>query len=493
MGNEDSSLIRVTETPPAATHTARNTKFKVLCVGAAALVCVAAWVVPGHKQGAVAGRLAYWQFLLALVATAGFVSALILALAPATRLRPVAFRIAAVWLGVLSAILIWEGAAYLMPPRHEMDNPWYILTRRGVQESEDMLPFERPPHLKWEGMSRGDLAILNHDDDPSARPVSFATDFEGFRNGQDIEQADLIFLGDSFTEAGNVPEEETFVRLTAQATGLSTRNLGRALHTGPTELLVLKKYGLKCQPRIVIWQLTEANDLEEAVDYRDWIAAGRPNFFDWLLHERYQLPREQTNDGGARTQSWERRSPTFRLFSWLRTPKPWTLSGTFCDKAGQDHEVRFSCWILQQHIPVNHAGWPLLEQSIKDGAKLLRDHQIRLIVVHIPVKIRVVEPWLRLSDAAKARRPQREFPPEMTLAYYLNRLCRELDVPFVDATPALKDATAAGELVYLPFDTHLSPRGHEIVSKLVVDALRKPTPGGTDHGAAPPVPGGSQR
>jgi hypothetical protein len=485
MENQDSPVIRTTERLSASTKTAWNIQLKILGVGAAALICLAVWI---------AGRQAYWLFLLALVATAGFVSALILALVPAARLRPAAFRIAAVWLGVLFATLAWEAVAYLLPPRHEMDNPWYILTRRGVQDSEDMLPFERPPHLNWEGLSRGDLAILNHDDDPYARPVTFATDFEGFRNGQDIEQADLVFIGDSFTEAGNVPEEETFVRLTAQATGLSNRNLGRALHTGPTELLVLKKYGLKCHPRIVIWQLTEANDLEEAVDYRDWIAAGRPNFFDWLLHERYKLPREQANDSGARTQSWERRSPTFQLFSWLRTPKsskPWALSGTFCDKAGQVHEVRFNAWPGRQNTPVHHEGWPLLKRSIQDGAKLLGEQNIRLIVVHIPLKIRVVGPWLQVSEAAQKLRPSREIPPQETLAFYLESLCGELGVPFVDATPALKDATATGELVYLPFDTHLSPRGHEIVSQLLVDAIRKPAPGAANRVPAP-TSGGPQ-
>jgi hypothetical protein len=464
----------------------------VLWVGAAALACLAAWVLPAHKPGAVAGRLAYWQFLLALVATAGLVSALILALLPAARLRPMAFRIAAVWLGVLSVTLAWEGAAYLLPPRHEMDNPWYILTREGVQDSEDMLPFERPPHLKWEGLSRGDLAILNHDDDPSARAITFATDFEGFRNGHDIKKADLIFLGDSFTEAGNIPEEETFVRLTAQEIGLSTRNLGRALHTGPTELLVLKKYGLKCQPRVVVWQLTEANDLQEAIDYRDWIAAGRPSFFDWLLHERYKLPYDPVDSAGSRVQSWERRSPTFRLFSLLRTPKPWALSGTFGDKAGQVHEVRFTAWPGRLNTPVQNEGWPLLERSIREGAELLRQQNIRLIVVHIPLKIRAVGQWLQLTDAAKKLRPQYELRPDETLAFYLDILCHELGVAFIDATPPLQEATAAGELVYLPFDTHLSPRGHQIVSKLLVDALRKPAPGETQQGAAGPTSGGSQ-
>jgi hypothetical protein len=97
-----------------------------------------------------------------------------------------------------------------------------------------------------------------------------------------------------------------------------------------------------------------------------------------------------------------------------------------------------------------------------------------------------------VREAAQNMRPGQEIPPEATLAFYLDKLCGELHVPFVDATPALIDATAAGELVYLPFDTHLSPQGHEIVSHLVVKAMRKPAPAGTDHAASAPTSGGSQ-
>src|SRR6185369_5953031 len=136
----------------------------------------------------------------------------------------------------------------------------------------DDLPFERPAHLHWEGLSRGDLAILNQDDDPYATRVTFVTDHEGFRNGRDQDRANLVFLGDSLTEAGNLPEDDTFVRRTATAMNTTARNLGRAGYTAPTELIVLRKYGLTCRPRAVVWQIAESNDLVEAVMFQNWLA-----------------------------------------------------------------------------------------------------------------------------------------------------------------------------------------------------------------------------
>ena len=58
------------------------------------------------------------------------------------------------------------------------------------------------------------------------------------------EQADIVFIGDSFTEAASVAEEDTFVRRVAKASGLKAVNLGRGAYGPQQELIVLKRYGL---------------------------------------------------------------------------------------------------------------------------------------------------------------------------------------------------------------------------------------------------------
>jgi lysophospholipase L1-like esterase len=58
------------------------------------------------------------------------------------------------------------------------------------------------------------------------------------------------------------------------------------------------------------------------------------------------------------------------------------------------------------------------------------------------------------------------------MAEALQQLCSELGLQFVDLTPPLVAAAAKGEVVYLPLDTHLSPRGHEVVGQAIADVLQ---------------------
>jgi hypothetical protein len=430
-------------------------------LGAAALLCLAAWGLPRSKPAAVAGRLNYIQFVLALLATSLLVCVTVVVLLPPARRRLASFRAAAIWLGSAAAILAWEGAALLCPQPHEMNNPWYLFTAQGISAGDD-LPFERPPHLRWEGLSHGDLAILNQEKDPYARPVTFVTDHEGFRNGQDLTQADLVFIGDSFTEAGNMPEDDTFVQRTAAALGRSARNLGRVGHTGPSELVILRKYGLKCRPKTVIWQFAEDNDLVEAILFQKWVDNGRPSYL-----RTTPMPKVE------RERSWMSCSPTWRLFRCFRRPRPWPLRGTFQERDGEMYEVRFSELPAAKHSPLNHPGWPLLARSLRQGAQLLGEKNVQMLVLLIPMKTRVLGHSVTWNPDVQTRlRSDWDVPEVRSLAAYLRRLCEELEVPFVDATLVLRAAAARGDLVYLPLDTHLSAKGHRVVSTAIVEALR---------------------
>ena len=447
-----------------------------LAFGLAAVACAAAWLLPGEKDGAVAGRLDYPQFLAAVV-----LSAVCLSIAPFCLLRSrrprrsLLLRLLAVWLGLAVAVGGWEIVALLWPPRHAMENPWYTLTDDGMTADND-LPFVRPPHLHWTGVGRGDLALLADAPDPDARMVTFQTDSQGFRNADEKDRADIAFIGDSFTEAGNVLEDETFVSLVGRRSGMTVRNLGLAGQSPPSELVILKKYALPFQPRTVVWQIAEANDLPEAVDFKAWEAAGRPKY----------TPRQQKSL--SHIVAWQRRSLSWQLFVALRRPAPWSLSGVFSDADGHSHRILFLPELpaLPQN-PRRHEGWPIVADAITEGAAILRQQHIELIVTLIPMKLRVMADATRLDELTlnvegqplrvKDRLPPRwDLPPNSTWAFYLTRLCRQLDITFIDATPELQRQTAAGQLVYLPTDTHLSPRGHEVVSDLIVAALAEKSP-----------------
>jgi hypothetical protein len=440
---------------------------------------VIAWLVPAEKGNAVFGRLNYFEFWLAVALTAGAVSVLAVSLVSTGRRRAIGFRVGAVWVGVILGLPLVELAARFLPVRNQMDNPWYLAAGGGVSESDE-LPFERPAHLKWTGSSRGDLALVNHDPDPYARTITFATDWEGFHNNEDISEAGLITIGDSYTEAGNVPEAESFTTLLGKKLNLKSRNLGRAGYSPPPELIVLKKHGLKCRPKIVIWQIAESNDLDDARRFQSWVVMGRPPYFDLQGERQWE-----------RGKAWEARSATYRIYDWLRPhpQKVWPYDGRFRDHAGVERTVRFMNIPRLDYVATNHSGWPILSQSLAEGAALCRSNHIQLVIVLVPQKYRILGPRTQMLDREIPTLESSMDPTyATTMGGALKLFCASLGVPFVDATGRFAEWTHRGELIYLPYDTHLSPLGHEVLADLVAEKLMSTTtetPAGATDGENP--------
>lgn len=383
--------------------------------------------------------------------------------------RSIAFRLAAVCLGIMIGLGLAEFAAWAWPTDHLADNPWYMSTGEALVGDKD-LPWVRPANLHWTGSSRGDLAIETNSPDPEARIVTFQTDFEGFRNSRDLTQADIVFIGDSFTEAGNVPEENTFVAVTAEKLKRVARNMGVAGYGPPSELVALQKFGLKCNPRTVVWQIAETNDLDDALFFVQWHQSGRPNVLPGFSKAK-----------PTRGEAWKRRSPTHLLLNLFRGEDQWPFTGEFTDADGKPHTLRF-----EMSFPPNaseHPGWPLIEHTITSGAQLLGQQDIRLIVMLIPRKLRVMAPATEFHEIElpgsggpriiNGKLPAGwDQPPDARLAARLKSLCEQLEVTFVDTTDQLTELAMGGVLVYQSMDTHLSPVGHKIVADLLVEQLQ---------------------
>ncbi len=328
-------------------------------------------------------------------------------------------------------------------------------------KASQKLPFVRPPHVEWTGVSRGDIAMMMGAHDPDAQRVTFRTDHEGFRNSEDLKQADLIFIGDSATEAGNIPEPQTFVQLAGQQLGCSVRNMGRTGYTTLEEVIVLEDYGLPCKPKTVVWQISESTDLAEAVHTLEWIAQGRPPMVD---ESKTLEP----------IDIWKHRSLSYRLFNYLRSTPQWPTSGIFVDANGVQHPVAFLSVPGPEHSPRNHAGWQPFAEAIEKGKALLDEQGIDLIVLLLPIKLRAIGHATELSPSTLDEIGRDwDLAEQDTLSVHLAALCEELKVPYIDATPALRDAASAGQLVFLPLDVHMSPQGHRVIADLLKPVLER--------------------
>ena len=436
---------------------------------AAAVAVAAVWLSPPCTPGGVLGRLGYGRFVLAVSVTCIATVAAILACISPARRRTWAFRVAAVVVSVLGILGAAELAAWFLPPIHIMDNPFYINASPDRDDANPDLPFRRPAHLEWRGLSRGDLAILNQEPDPYARVITFRTDHEGFRNNRDLRQAGIVLLGDSFTEAGNIPEEETFAWVAAAMLGETGRNLGVSGYAPPIERIVLERFGLDMNPRIVVWQIAENNDLKECVRYRNWLAHGRPRV-------------ASAEDPGrlSRRDSWRRRSPSYRTFVLLRRAPAWLRgpSGMTGTADGHRHPIRFLFTPDPALDAESHPGFVDLVSALEAGQELLAARGIRLLVCLVPMKFRAMAPVTDFEHTSRSflearglQPPDWDVPKAAILAEPLSRFCAGKGIEFLDLTPALREAAQAGTLVYQPFDTHLTAAGHRIVAEAIAGRL----------------------
>ncbi|MFV1994184.1 MAG: hypothetical protein ACC661_02010 [Verrucomicrobiales bacterium] len=435
-----------------------------------ALVCCLAWFLPSAKPEAALGRYSYPEMMMALAAAGILLSSVSLVFAPSSRRKTRLFRILALWMGGLAVLGGAELFASLLPPK---GNPFYAFNEGGtaVDNSVDpRLPYTRPPHLKWEGWSQGDIPEWPDPSSPRRRIV-FQTDRDGFRNSEETFKADLVFIGDSFTEAGNVLEEESFVFRSAAALNCSARNLGLFGYGPQSELVVLEQYGLACKPRAVVWQLCAGNDLNDAAVY------------SILMAGREELGRPPTDRGPTHSHSsWQQRSPSYAFFRRLVKHERWWLAGTVRDAGGRPQEMRFGYWPTVNHFPLghpeapwrgDHPGWGPMVESLRQGKAMLAERGIKLIILLVPTKLSVFGDLVEFDAWSMAHPiPYLRVPPDQSLEVHLARLCRELELPLIDTSEALRGAARAGQFPYLMNDTHLSPLGHEIVSELIVGRLK---------------------
>lgn len=363
-------------------------------------------------------------------------------LVPAGRRALTTARVVLAWAVGCGALLAFDLAFALLlrgaiEPNHWLD---FAHVSRADNIADPELGFRRKPHASWHGYVP-----------EVGREVSYRVDENGFRNEDGLTQAELVFIGDSYTEAAQVDESDTFVARVGSAEGVRVANLGRGAYGPQQELVVLRRHAAGYAPEVVVWQFFEGNDLVDAEQYARWRAgdAERP----------VPLSRRYLDNSFFRP--------------WLeatRQPKRGDFARLVLDDGSEvPVTVRYS-WKPNQ-LDERADGMAATGAALREGVAFCRERGIQVLVVVVPVMARVLRDRLRFDDPADA---ERYVPKEPAVgrdfATGLAALCAELDVPCIDLAAAFS-ASAKSDGIYIPRDEHLDLRGHEIAAEAIAAAL----------------------
>jgi hypothetical protein len=368
---------------------------------------------------------------------------------PETKRRQFTFKLVALLASVLITITVLDlGYAFIVDrgwkPAHT--DVWFdsIAITSKDNLPDDELGFARKPRVQWQGHLRN-----------SSRLLTYRTDENGFRNPLGITKADVVFIGDSFTEAGSVSEEETFAQQFQAQTKLSVVNLGRGYYGPQQELIVLKRYGFKYDPRLVVWQIFEGNDLTDATRFAKWKATPDQHDSILLRYTKHSI----IGNLLART------IPVF-----FGSPR------MFEDQSGQTGQLFLDYPYLPDEPAREPLGMAETRKAIEEGYNLCQSHGVKLLVIFIPIKVRVMGPYVRFNDAndKNSYLPGGKQDSDTDFGSEVWKLCTQLDCPFLDMTDALRRRAAEDnrKIYSTAQDSHLDTDGHVVVAQTLAEWIR---------------------
>lgn len=372
---------------------------------------------------------------------------------PARYRRSLSLRLTTLFMSLLLALGVCDAAFAFGVMGVARANFWldqgHIPRRYSIADAE--LGFVRKPGVSW----RGYVPELD-------KIVEYHSDENGFRNSTKQQQADLVFIGDSYTEAAQIDEGNTLVRRVEQLSGLSAVNLARGAYGPQQELIVLQRYGLAYKPRVVVWQLFAGNDLRDAEAFVEW--KQNPQRFDTSLTERY------FNNS--------------LLKEWLATTRHQEYKGplvTLRYHDGTERRIRLRYPYEPDQPSTIHRGMTETLSALEAGHKLCESNGIQLLVVVIPTMVRVMAPDIifdsvedRMKYFPEARESQKDFSGT------IKDFCARIGCTVVDGFEPLRRAAATDNShLYIPNDEHFDVRGHEVMAQTLVDWLRAKNLAGT--------------
>jgi|MDTC01.1.fsa_nt_gb hypothetical protein len=325
--------------------------------------------------------------------------------------------------------------------------------------SDAELSFRRPPGQSWTGHVRGDVVSAWNLPIGTPRQISFTTDSRGFRNPNDRDQADVVLLGDSYVEGWYVSDNETSAALLEQRLGRPVTNLGVSGFGTLQQLRVLRRYALPMHPKLVAWFFFEGNDLYDDQEFENMLVyledhdigalgSDPPSGFDWSRYRRASL---LTNAYGLLRR-------VARPLVQMALP----AHGWYRDQTGTPRRLFYFNYAALPFTAYEKERFDTTKGAFRDGVALARQQGVTVALFFVPMKFRV---YGELCSFA-ADSPCRSWAP-WDLSTRFEAFCAEAGIDCVDLSNSIRDAAAAGRLLYAPEDSHWNADGHAFVAEQV--------------------------
>ena len=339
------------------------------------------------------------------------------------------------------------------------------------------------------------------------------TDSNGFPNTDYAlyTQADIVTLGDSFTQGLLVDYQLSWPRQLADLTAFRVLNLGVSGYSPAQYKLVLERYGVKARPKTIIVGLFSNDVSEDIYLYQDYLVR-HPDIGGYDEYTRV-TQKNQTN------QVWQYPDPNYP--NWLSVvsrnmlvPISWVLPfsaatfGFVIDQAAvqpSDESVQFTLNGMKIRMNYYEPYAPpapiitrprvalrqdyfrtiisRLQQDFVAIVGLAATSGGKLYLLYIPTHAEVYGPLLREATDLNARAQNAAAAIALTGCVCSDEYARMLalaalaNTPLYDATPYLQKKARMGEQLYLVADGHFSPSGNARFAEFVQSIM-------TEQGAA---------
>jgi hypothetical protein len=398
-----------------------------------------------------------WTILLSYVCVWGAVIAL------SHNSRLMLLRVIAFNLTVGGIVLCLEIAAALKLVH------WRLLFEKAAGEGSQYiwayrtdpdLGFARQPDAQWTGRPPSDIERGWSMPASLSEPLAFTYDQWGYRNRVQLDDADVVLIGDSYIEGAYVSDDQTVASSLETRLGRPVANLGVAGYGSLQELIVLRRDAPRYKPEVVVWFFFEGNDLYEDHGYENALLAERP---------AADAPVDRA-EGFAGKERWTKRSFTAALLGRLRlwstplVPARAPYFGYVPVAGGHKEMVYFADYASVPWSDWLVSRWNTTTSTLQEARALAEQRGVHLVVCFIPVKFRVYDPFLEYATDG-AMGSWTHWPLEELFSEF----CESAGLVCLDLTGPLQDAVRGGGMPYAAVDTHWSSEGNDIVATLLAE------------------------